>query len=577
MLTVTDLFAGAGGSSTGAVSVPGVEIRVASNHWQRAIDVHNANHPDALHVCADITQIDPRRFPRTDLLWASPECTNHSLAKGRKMLGRQPDLFDETLPDEAAERSRATMWDVVRFTEAHRYQAVVVENVVEAAKWLPFQAWLMAMDSLGYDHQVVYINSMHAQATGLPAPQSRDRMYVVFWRKGNTRPDLESIQRPAAYCPRCERVVESQQAWKKPGRPWGRYRAQYVYACGTCRGVVVPGWLPAASIIDWSVPSQRIGDRAKPLAAKTRARIAAGIARYWRPFHLENAGSVYDSTDPRHPKHGDPNAYIRAWPVESEPLRTIPTWGDSKALAVPPFVMDTTRSYDGHQSKRQWPADLPLPTQTTQHAYALLHAPFIAELRGKSSHRSADEALSCITTMGAHHALVHPPFVAELRGGGSDARAASDPLATVVASGNHHALVASYYGNGSAIPSDRALPTVTAAERHALIVRHYSQDGDPAHLSRPAMEAFRTLTSNNVPSLLTPGDLEAAEAQVDDAYFRMFEPHEIAAGMAFPHDYLWDGTRREKVRMAGGAVTPPNARDLIWAVVQSLGGEARAA
>jgi DNA (cytosine-5)-methyltransferase 1 len=38
--------------------------------------------------------------------------------------------------DEAAERSRATMWDVVRFAEHHRYTSVIVENVVDAAKWV---------------------------------------------------------------------------------------------------------------------------------------------------------------------------------------------------------------------------------------------------------------------------------------------------------------------------------------------------------------------------------------------------------------------------------------------------------
>src|SRR5690606_21251318 len=100
-LTLTDLFAGAGGASTGATHVPGVEVYVAANHWQRAVDVHNANHPDALHVCADVSQINPRRFPRTDILWASPECTNHSIAKGRRLDGAQPDLFGDTLPDEA--------------------------------------------------------------------------------------------------------------------------------------------------------------------------------------------------------------------------------------------------------------------------------------------------------------------------------------------------------------------------------------------------------------------------------------------------------------------------------------------
>jgi hypothetical protein len=45
----------------------------------------------------------------------------------------------------------------------------------------------------------------------------------------------------------------------------------------------------------------------------------------------------------------------------------------------------------------------------------------------------------------------------------------------------------------------------------------------------------------------------------------MLEPHEVAAGMAFPADYIWGGTRRERVKLAGNAVTPPAARDLIAA------------
>lgn len=35
-------------------------------------------------------------------------------------------------------------------------------------------------------------------------------------------------------------------------------------------------------------------------------------------------------------------------------------------------------------------------------------------------------------------------------------------------------------------------------------------------------------------------------------------------------EYLWGGTRRERVKMAGNAVTPPAARDILSAVVESL-------
>ena len=85
----------------------------------------------------------------------------------------------------------------------------------------------------------------------------------------------------------------------------------------------------------------------------------------------------------------------------------------------------------------------------------------------------------------------------------------------------------------------------------------------PGHTGRHA------LTTREAYSLVTH-DEPVTDAEVDDCLFRMLEPHEIAAGMAFPHDYIWQGTKRSRVRMAGNAVTPPAARDLVAAVVDSL-------
>jgi DNA (cytosine-5)-methyltransferase 1 len=526
VLNITDLFCGAGGSSTGAIQVPGIEVRVASNHWDLAVETHNSNHPDADHICADISQIDPRYFPTSDILWASPSCTNHSRAKGRKQDTLQGDLFDERVPDEAAERSRATMWDVVRFAEHHQYAAVIVENVIEVAAWLPFRAWLLAMDALGYDHQIVSLNSMHAQAQGAPAAQSRDRLYVVFHRKGNRRPDVASMQRPKAWCPACSEVVGSVQSWKRQDSGGvGRYRSQYVYRCpnASCRNAVVePGWLPASSIIDWTLQGHRIGDRAKPLAEKTRRRIAAGIARYWGPIHLEAAGNTYDAADPKHAQFGNPNSDYRAWSAD-DVIRTLHTI-ESKALAIP---------VEGRDGKQPSVMSGPLRTQTTRLETALV-----------------------------------TPFIAELRGGGSTARSADDPLATVTASGNHHALITSYYGSSSGAQTVLdTLPTVTTTDRHALLMRNNTGG---AEMTTPAWEAVRTITTAGHQSLLTPGDIDAAAAQVDDVMFRMLEPSEVKGAMAFPAEYRILGNRREQVRMCGNAVTPPSARDLITAVAESL-------
>ncbi len=518
-LTLCDLFCGAGGSSTGAIQVPGVEVRVASNHWQLAVDTHNTNHQQAQHICADLSQIDPRYFPTTDILWASPECTNHSRAKGIKKL-KPANLFDdEPLPDEAAERSRATMWDVPRFAEAHGYKAIIVENVAEAVEWAPewspekgtlFRSWLSTMDGMGYDHQVVHLNSMHAQLFGPGAPQSRDRLYVVFWRRGDRRPDIERVTRPPAVCPECGPVM-AMQVFKPGASKVARYRSQYQYRCPNvkCRNQVLePAARPAADIIDWSMLGQRIGDRAKPLAAKTMARIQAGIEKYW----------------------------------------------SFEALAVP---------VEGRDGKQARPADDPLRTMSTRNETGWA---FLTQFRDRV--RDLDPATEPLTTVvadGANHGLCSPPaaFVAELRGGGSKHRPVSDPLCTVVASGNHHGLVTTYYGNGGTTSVSSPLSTCTTVERHGLIT---PSGGTWREKATSTAEPIPTRTT-----VETDGIAIGPTVDINDVFFRMLEPREIVAAMDFPREYVVLGNRREQVKMAGNAVTPPAARDLIGVVAESLG------
>lgn len=507
-LTITDHFCGAGGSSSGAKQIPGVTVKVAANHWQLAVDTHAENHPTTDHRCADLSNVDPRWFPYTTMAWFSPECTNHSIAKGRRKLDAQPDLFDEVLPDEAAERSRATMWDVVRFTEHHLYEAVIVENVVDAWNWLPFTAWLQAMDSLGYHHHTVMLNSMHAQAFGPGAPQSRDRMYVVFWRKGNRRPDFECVTSPDALCTTCG-PVKARQVFKRDDKHWGRYRAQYVYRCprSQCQySIVEPLYRPASDIIDWSLEGTRIGDRGRPLAAKTMARIQAGIDKYWKPLLVPVEG-----------RDGK-----QAAPVDA-PARTMTTRNET-GLLVP---------CGGTWRENAAPTDQPISTRTTRETDGLA-------------------------------------FVAELRGGGSKHRPVSDPLCTVTASGNHHGLVTTYYGKGGAQPTDEALPTVTTVEKHALIMRNNTpRSGNGSEMTTPVGEPIRTVTTSGHQSLL---DAPRPTIDIDDVRFRMLEPREIVAAMDFPDQYVVLGNRREQVRMAGNAVTPPAARDLVGIVAASLEG-----
>ena len=540
MLDVLDLFCGAGGSSTGAIQVPGVKIRMAANHWDLAILLHNANHPDADHAAVDLHQEDPRYFPRTDILWASPECTKWSQAGGSKNRPAiEEGLFEDPLSDDAATRSRLLMFDVLRFIEHHRYAAAIVENVVDIAVQGKYQLawyeWRRQLMNLGYSFRVVSLNAMHAQHGGLPAPQSRDRIYIVCWRDGVPEPDLERILRPQAWCPRCERLVESRQSWKN-GRTVGRYRQAYVYVHGDCGTVVEPGWLPALSIIDWTVPGRPIGDR---LSEKTRARVAAGIARYWRPFTLAAGGHTYERVPG-----------VRTWPMD-HPLTTLDTTM-SKAIAVP---------VEGREGKQAMPMWEPLRTQTTR-----LETAMVVPSGGTWNEDAApaSEPLRTLTTRDSY-GVAHLPFIAELRGGSSDARPITEPAATFCASGTHHGLV-------------QADPT-------ALL--HRNNTGG-AEMTTSVSEYMRTITTAGHQSLIqqphvregrqpiSVEDLRAAEAMVSDCLFRMLLVKECAAGQAFPADYKWQPDPARKIsdrnltKAIGNAVSPPPARDIVGAVAAAL-------
>lgn len=512
-LTLTDMFCGAGGSSTGAFQVPGVKVQTAMNHWARAIETHNTNHPNTDHVCADIQKTDPEYIVSTDILWASPECTNHSVAKGRRRVTNQKPLFGGSAEDAAAIKSRATMWDVPRFAEVHDYKLIITENVVDAARWVMFDAWLQAMKALDYEHHIVYLNSMHAQLGGLPAPQSRDRMYVMFWKRGNPRPKFDRL-RPLAWCPE-HGEVRAMQVFKKATERWGRYRAQYNYRCphSSCRNrIVEPGWLPAASAIDWSLPAERIGDRAKPLADKTMARIRAGLERYGRrPMHLEAAGNTFDSAT----RGGD---YFRIWPTD-EPFKTMHT-SASKGLLVP---------VEGREGKEAARVTDPMRTQTTRNETGLLSYPEAYLMRNNE-------------------------------GGAEMTTPVSEVMRTLTTKG-HQSLLMPYYGSSRPQSVAEPIGTLTTVDRYAMITLR--GQNAPKHVSEP-MDTFAANGNHH-------GLMSVEPPAVEDCTFRMLEPHEVTWGMAFPRDYIMTGNKREQVKQAGNAVTPPAARDLVTIGAESLG------
>lgn len=571
-LTVMDWFCGAGGSSQGMHSLPGVRMARAANHWERAIESHSANFPEVDHYRGDIREAPVENWPVTDIFWASPECPQWSNARGKRRdfdASLQGDLFDGFGPSEEVERSRALMEEVPMYLRGVQdrgglVKAGVVENVVDVRAWDQWDRWLGEIRKLGYKTRVIALNSMHADPrTVHKAPQSRDRLYVAYWHESLGRtPDWDKWLRPRAWCTGCETWVQAVQRFKDPGRNMGRYRQQYVYRCPNtrCRNQVVePETLPAAVAIDWSLPGQRIGDRTKPLAEKTLARIRAGLDKFARPVMVPAGGTwrteavpVDEALPTRTTRENDGLAVppfiteLRGGssvrPV-ADPLATVATSGGHHGLAIPPLLIPV----EGRDGKEPNSANLPLRTQTARNETGLAWLPFIAELRGGGSvARSATESLATVTASGNHHGLVTPDIPAFLmrnntpRGNaGQMCTPADEPFRTMTTAGHQslvtwESLLVPYYGNGTARTVREPVGTLSTRDRYALV----------------------------------QGDVD-----INDVRFRMLEPHEIGRAMSFADAYIVLGSKRERVRQYGNAVTPNCAEVIVAALVEAISGE----
>jgi len=163
-----DLFCGAGGSSCGA-QLAGACIIAGIDKWPLAIETYRLNNPNAKVYESDLKDVSPQTIAREvvgiELLLASPECTNHSIARG----GADPD-----------EKSQNTAFQVIRFAEVLKPRWIVIENVVKMRQWRRYDRWLKKLKSLGYETPAEVI--LDAKHYGVA--QSRKRLFIICDREG---------------------------------------------------------------------------------------------------------------------------------------------------------------------------------------------------------------------------------------------------------------------------------------------------------------------------------------------------------------------------------------------------------
>lgn len=166
MIRVCDLYCGLGGSSRGAALAGAIPV-AGLDMWSRATDAFAINFPAAVTYNVKASDLKPKRIiadvGTIDLLLASPECTAHSVAKGKK---------------EGCEQSRETAFEVIRFAKVLQPRWIVVENVIQMQRWSRFEEWKIKLMDLGY-----HINSGVLDARYFGTPTSRRRLFVVCDRE----------------------------------------------------------------------------------------------------------------------------------------------------------------------------------------------------------------------------------------------------------------------------------------------------------------------------------------------------------------------------------------------------------
>lgn len=512
-ITAIDNFCGAGGSTEG-MKKTGIEVVHASNHWKMAVESHAANHPEVDHSVVDLHLTSPLFFRKTDIAWFSPECTAHSPAGGRKRRGVRGQLHLWEKPKPEDQRSRMTAWNCIEFTEVHDYSYIVVENVIEFTEWSLYPSWLRTFRDLGYRYKEVSFNSQFAGV-----PQSRDRIYVVFWKEKMPPPNLDF--RPVATCISCG-PTRGVQSWKKMHTSVGRWNQQYIYRCEQCLNEVIPHRVGAHVAIDFSIPSQRICDRKKPIKETTLKRIEKGLRRFYPNAFVHSNRSTGRATG------------------MDEPCQTVTAQGYTSLIEPPEppdFILQSNRSLNRATHPGEPPHSV---TASGQHWMVEPPSAFLDIARKNSTPGALDEPTATVTAGGFHHALVEPPsaFLAAYHGGRDAVQGVGEPSWTI-ATNNQQGLVqppdgfiSSYYGNGGESLLKNPSPTIRTTAGHALIT-----------------------------------DISAV---VKECRYRMLEPEEAKILMGFPRNYVLLGNKAQRQKQAGNAVTPPVAEMLGRAIVDAL-------
>lgn len=194
MIRGCDIFCGAGGSSAGAKAA-GIQVVAGIDMCETATATFSANFPDAHVVTSRLEDVAIEEFRTAagpiDVLLASPECRNHTCAKG-------------SAPRDEA--SRATAMHVVEYARALRPRWLVLENVIYMRPWSRYKELKSRIRNLGY-----FIEEHVLDSADFGVAQHRRRLFLVCDRA--RKPELIIPKRPGRR-KTAKSVLDPPDAWQ---------------------------------------------------------------------------------------------------------------------------------------------------------------------------------------------------------------------------------------------------------------------------------------------------------------------------------------------------------------------------
>jgi DNA (cytosine-5)-methyltransferase 1 len=539
---IVDNFAGGGGASTGIEMATGRSVDIAINHDENAIAMHSTNHPETLHYCESVFDVDPVAATAgrpVGLAWFSPDCRHFSKAKGSKPVKKE---------------IRGLAWIVIRWALAKRPRVMMLENVEEFKTWGPL---LTAEDGTEHPDPALAGETFAAfigmLTTGVPADHPAIAECCEVLNIDVNSDDVRRLVAGLGY------VVDHRELRACDfGAPTIRRRFFMVMRCDgqpvqwplashgdpksldVQSGKLAP-YRTAAECIDWSIPCPSIFERKKPLAENTLKRIARGIQRFVidnpTPFIVKcnhtSTKSVYNcfrgqALDEPLQTITKTHGYAVVTPhitkfrtgatgqEVDEPLPTI-TAGSSErpggnghalgmveATLAPALIQMGYGEREG-QAPRALNIERPIGTVTAGGNKFAVVAPIIARIgqTGFGGDRMAYEAGKPLTTVTskAEHLLVAPVIARQF--GNSVGHAADEPNGTITAGGGGKsqlctAFLAKHFGGnytGAGAAMDAPAHTVTTTDHHALVtsnlikLRGTCKDGQPVTQPAPTITA----------------------------------------------------------------------------------------